>query len=45
MESEECGIFFHVPKTGNLYYMNTDQLQYVNNHISARKIPQFFSLP
>ena len=27
--------FFHLPKIGNLYYVNTDQLQYVNNHISA----------
>ena len=34
MESEECGIFFNVPKIGNLYYINIDQLQYVNNHIS-----------
>ena len=34
MESEECG-FFNLPKIGNLYYVNTDQLQYVNNHISA----------
>ena len=35
MESEECGIFFNVPKIGNLHYMNTDQLQYINNHITA----------
>ena len=34
MESEE-GVFFNLPKIGNLYYVNTDQLQYVNNHISA----------
>ena len=27
--------FFYLPKIGNLYYVNTDQLQYVNNHISA----------
>ena len=27
--------FFNLPKMGNLYYVNTDQLQYVNNHISA----------
>ena len=27
--------FFNLPKIGNLYYVNTDQLQYVNNHISA----------
>ena len=27
--------FFHLPEIGNLYYVNTDQLQYVNNHISA----------
>ena len=32
--SEEC-VFFNLPKIGNLYYVNTDQLQYVNNHISA----------
>ena len=23
-------VFFNLPKTGNLYYVNTDQLQYVN---------------
>ena len=34
MESEEC-VFFNLPKIGNLYYVNTDQLQYVNNHIGA----------
>ena len=34
--------FFNVPKIGNLYYMNTDQLQYINNHIAACKIPLFF---
>ena len=27
--------FFYLPKIGNLYYVNTDQLQYVNYHISA----------
>ena len=27
--------FFNLPKIGNLYYVNTDQLQYVTNHISA----------
>ena len=27
--------FFNLAKIGNLYYVNTDQLQYVNNHISA----------
>ena len=27
--------FFNVPKIGNLYYMNTDQLQYINNHITG----------
>ena len=27
--------FFNLPTIGNLYYVNTDQLQYVNNHISA----------
>ena len=27
--------FFNLPKLGILYYVNTDQLQYVNNHISA----------
>ena len=26
---------FNLPKIGNLYYVNTDQLQYVNNHTSA----------
>ena len=26
--------FFHLPIIGNLYYVNTDQLQYVNNYIS-----------
>ena len=26
---------FNVPKIGNLYHMNTDQLQYINNHITA----------
>ena len=40
MESEEC--VFNLPKIGNLYYVNTDQLQYVNNHISASQIPHFF---
>ena len=36
--------FFNLPKIGNLYYVNTesDQLQYVNNHISASQIPHFF---
>ena len=28
-------VFFNLPKIGNLYYVNTDQLQYVNNDISA----------
>ena len=41
MESEER-VFFNLPKIGNLYYVNTDQLQYVNNHISASQIPHFF---
>ena len=27
--------FFSVPKIGDLYYMNTDQVQYINNHITA----------
>ena len=34
--------FFYLPKIGNLYYVNTDQLQYVNNQISASQIPHFF---
>ena len=27
---------FNVPKIGNLYYMNTDQLQFINNHINLK---------
>ena len=27
--------FFNVPKIGNLYYMIINQLQYINNHVTA----------
>ena len=39
MESEECGIF-NVPKIGNLYYTNIDQLQYIKNSIKDAGTPQ-----
>ena len=28
--------FFNVPKIGNLYYMNTDQRQYINQSIACK---------
>ena len=43
-EWNQKNVVFNLPKIGNLYYVNIDQLQYVNNHISASYIAHFFSL-